>query len=56
MYLPKVTNLSVYSQDELDVITDSLNTRPRATHDSNTPLAVFSHVLAMAQQPPDSVQ
>jgi transposase, IS30 family len=53
-YLPKGTNLSVYSQQELDAITDSLNTRPRATHNCNTPLAVFSCVLTMAQQPPNS--
>lgn len=55
-YLPKETNLSVYSQEELDAITNSLNTRARATHDGNTPLAVFSHVLAMAQRRPNSVQ
>ena len=55
-YLPKGTDLSVYSQEELDAIADSLNTRPRATHGFNTPLAVFSHMLAMAQQAPSSVQ
>ena len=54
-YLPKGTDLSVFSQDELDVIADSLNNRPRATHGFNTPLAVFSHLLAMAQQPSISI-
>lgn len=49
-YPPKGTDLSVYSQNELDAIADSLNKRPRATHAFNTPLAVFSHALAMAQQ------
>ena len=49
-YLPKGTDLSVYSQDELDAIADSLNKRPRATHAFRTPLDVFSHALAMAQQ------
>jgi IS30 family transposase len=54
-YLPKGTDLSVYSQDDLDAIADSLNTRPRATHGFDTPLAVFSHMLAIAQQPSESV-
>ena len=55
-YLPKGKDLSVYSQEELDAIADSLNTRPRATHGFNTPLAVFSHMLAIAQQAPSSIQ
>ncbi len=54
-YLPKGTDLSVYSQDELDAIADSLNNRPRATHGFNTPLAVFAHMLALAQQPSPSI-
>jgi IS30 family transposase len=54
-YLTKGTDLSIYSQDELDAIADSLNTRPRATHGFDTPLAVFSRMLAMAQQPSESV-
>ena len=55
-YLPKGTDLGVYSQEELDAIADSLNNRPRATHGFNTPLAVFSHMLAIAQQHPTSIQ
>jgi IS30 family transposase len=54
-YLPKGTDLSIYSQEELDAIADSMNSRPRATHNFNTPLAVFSHMLAMAQQPSTSI-
>lgn len=54
-YLPKGTDLSVHSQEELDAIADCLNSRPRATHGFNTPLAVFAHMLALAQQPSSSI-
>lgn len=50
-YLPKGTDLSVYSQEELDAIADSLNTRPRKTLDWSTPLQVFSRMLAAPPQP-----
>jgi transposase, IS30 family len=49
-YLPKGTDLSIYSQDELDAIADSLNHRPRATHDFHSPLEVFAAILATASQ------
>ncbi|OIQ72713.1 integrase core domain protein [mine drainage metagenome] len=45
-YLPKGTDLSVYSQEELDAIADSLNTRPRATLNWHSPLQVLAQVLA----------
>jgi IS30 family transposase len=54
-YLPKGTDLSTFSQDDLDAIADSLNNRPRAAHAFNTPLAVFAYMLASAHQPAPSI-
>ena len=54
-YLPKGTDLSVFSRDELDAIADSLNNRPRATHAFHTPLEVFARTLASAHQSSTSV-
>ena len=50
-YLPKGTDLSVYSQDELDAIADELNNRPRATHNFASPLAVFRAMLESLDKP-----
>jgi IS30 family transposase len=54
-YLPKGTDLGVFSQDELDAIADSLNSRPRATHNWHTPLEVFARTLALATHPPTPI-
>jgi IS30 family transposase len=48
-YLPKGTDLSVYTQAELDAIADSMNSRPRQTLDWATPLQVFARMLAQAR-------
>jgi IS30 family transposase len=50
-YMPKGTDLSVFSQAELDAIADRLNTRPRKTLGWLTPLQVLAKVL---QNPHDS--
>jgi IS30 family transposase len=53
-YLPKGTDLSVYSQDELDAIADGLNSRLCTTHAFHSPSEVFAAALASASQPQSS--
>lgn len=48
-YMPKGTDLSVYSQDELNRIAFSLNTRPRQRHGFRTPLEVYNELLALTE-------
>ena len=43
-YLPKGTDLSGYTQRELNVIAHRLNTRPRKCLNFATPLEVFTHL------------
>lgn len=43
--LSKGTDLSAFTQDDLDSIADSLNTRPRATHAFHMPLEGFARML-----------
>lgn len=54
-YLPKGSDLSIYSQEELDAIALSLNTRPRKTLGWKTPLAVYTEHMIRLQQQPDSL-
>ena len=54
-YLPKGTDLSLHTQEELDVIADSLNNRPRATHAFHSPLEVFGRMLSEIHQPSTSI-
>ncbi len=55
-YLPKGTDLSVYSQEELDAIADRLNNRPRAIHGFYPPIAVYQAMLEKLTQASHSLQ
>ena len=44
-YLPKGTDLSVHSQEELEAIAHRLNTRPRAVLKFKMPIEVFAEHL-----------
>jgi len=46
-YFPKGSDLSVYSQDELDVVALQLNTRPRKTLGFMTPAAKLAESVAL---------
>lgn len=54
-YMPKGSDLSIYSQDQLDAIALSLNTRPRETLGWKTPLAVYTEHMARLQLQADSI-
>ena len=47
-YLPRRTDLSVYDQDDLDLIAQKLNTRPRKTLGYDTPAATLARIVALA--------
>jgi IS30 family transposase len=55
-FLPKGTDLSVHSQEQLDVIADLLNNRPRAIHGFYPPIVVYQALLDKLNQPSSSVQ
>lgn len=44
-YLPKETDLSGYSQEQLDAIADQINNRPRKSLGVRSPLAVYRELL-----------
>jgi IS30 family transposase len=50
-YLPKGTDLSVYSQEQLDAIADEINARPRKGLGVRSPLAVDRELLINSPQP-----
>lgn len=54
-YMPKGSDLSIYSQEELDAIALSLNTRPRQTLGWKTPLAVYTEHMIRLQLQADSI-
>jgi IS30 family transposase len=55
-YLPKGTDLSVHSQEQLDAIADQLNNRPRAIHGFYPPIVVYQALLDKLSQPNSSLQ
>lgn len=54
-YMPKGTDLSVFSQDELDAIAFQLNTRPRKRLGFKPPLEVFMDLIKRTQDAPSGV-
>lgn len=49
-YLPKGTDLSIYSQEQLDAIADEINGRPRKGLGVRSPLAVYRELLLNSPQ------
>lgn len=54
-YMPKGSDLSIYSQEELDAIALELNMRPRARFGFNSPLAIYTEHIALLQHPTTTV-
>ena len=51
-YLPKGTDLSGYSQEQLDAIADEINNRPRKTLNAYSPLEVYREKLLNHHEAP----
>jgi IS30 family transposase len=49
-FLPKGTDLSVYSQAQLDAIADQISNRPRKGLGVRSPLMVYTELLHNSQQ------
>ena len=54
-YFPKGTDLSGYSQEDLDGVADELNGRPRMTLGWSKPIEVYAEHLARLSLQPDAV-
>lgn len=52
--MPKGSDLSIYSQEELDVIALSLNIRHRARLGYESPLVVYTQQIRLLQHPTDT--
>ena len=55
-YLPKGTDLSGYSQDQLDAIADEINNRPRKTLKAFSPIEVYRDMLLNHHPSPAIIQ
>lgn len=55
-FLPKGTDLSVYSQEQLDEIAYLMNIRPRKRFDWKCPIEVMTQVVGMHHAAPASIQ
>lgn len=54
-YMPKGSDLSIYSQNELDTIALSLNTRRHARFNYESPLVVYTQHITLLQAPTTTV-
>jgi IS30 family transposase len=55
-YLPKGTDLSGYTQEQLDAIADEMNNRPRKTLDWASPIEVYRQWLERLETAPQTIQ